>query len=163
MNRYAAIALGWLAYDKSTRVLMVDSGAVPPLVSLLSSGTDNGKIAGAFALGWLANEPDARGKIVSSGAIDPLVKLVSSETGEGRTTAAGALGWLANEQPGRGMIVAAGAIDASAPDTTMLCLQPTLLLATLCSRPLASVTDRHCFHCLSPTKRTTLKHACLAI
>lgn len=111
-KRYAAIALGWLAYDKVTRHLIVAAKAIPPLVDLLSSGTDNGKVAGAFALGWLANEVEARGQVVSSGAIDPLVKLVASETGDGRTTAAGALGWLANEQPGRGMIVAAGAIEA---------------------------------------------------
>ena len=78
------------------RTKIVELGALPLLVNLLQSGSDEAKENAAGALGSLARNSDNQTKIVEEGALPPLVNLLQSGSDEAKTNAAGALGNLAD-------------------------------------------------------------------
>ena len=73
----AADRLGDLAhYDAANRVLIVEAGAIPPLVELLRDGSADAKADAAWALRSLALNAANRVLIAEAGGIAPLVELL---------------------------------------------------------------------------------------
>jgi hypothetical protein len=92
---------------------VVAAGALPPLVELLRSGSDDGKGYAAGALGMLADgNVDIMPVIVAVGALPPLVVMLSSGSEDGsKLYAVRALGVLAGGNVGiAAAVVAAGGI-----------------------------------------------------
>jgi hypothetical protein len=76
--------LGHLASgNDASRADVVAAGALPPLVWLLSSGSDSGKAEVAEVLGILSGNNANNAAIVAAGALPPLVKLLSGVSDEG--------------------------------------------------------------------------------
>ena len=75
---------------RSNNTTIVEAGAIPPLVALLTDGTDEAK---EYASGAIRNLSNGTNKtaIVEAGANPPLVALLASGTDEAKGNAAAAL------------------------------------------------------------------------
>jgi hypothetical protein len=73
---FAAGAMALLARDAPTRTLIVDAGALPPLVALLCAGSAAGKANAAGAIAVLAQGAPSHTMIKGAGAL-PLVRLTA--------------------------------------------------------------------------------------
>ena len=83
---------------------------MPPLVALLTAGTDNAKEHAANALGNLANTEPLRADVASAGAASPLVALLTAGTDDAKRSAANTLGNLAVAESLRTDVASAGAV-----------------------------------------------------
>jgi hypothetical protein len=88
----------------------VEEGALPPLVVLLRSGTDDGKTNASAAISWLASDAPTLALLVSEGALPPLVALLQSGIEDAKATAASAIADIAQYAPTRSRILEAGAL-----------------------------------------------------
>ncbi len=131
-RRDAARALANLADSDNTCALIVDAGALGPLVNLLSDGSDDAKEqtaralaqlaspspSGTLALACLANSGKRSDKIINAGAVRPLVLLLNVGSMGAKQQAANALGKIAlSSERGSVQIVKAGALH---PMVTLL-------------------------------------------
>jgi HEAT repeat protein len=91
---------------------MVREGTIPPLVRLLSEGTEDAKEAAAGALWNLAFDDDNQREIATIGAIPMLVQLLEEPSSGTAVAAAGVLGKLGDSAQHCEVIVGAGAIPA---------------------------------------------------
>ncbi|KAG6958759.1 hypothetical protein JG688_00010372 [Phytophthora aleatoria] len=113
LKLWAAEALVTLASDSDANCVEITrEGAIPPLVTLLRSGTDMHKQEAAYALGNLAaNNPASRAKIAREGAIPPMVAFVKAVTDAQSQWAVYALGFLSlSNEENRVLIAQEGAI-----------------------------------------------------
>ena len=101
-----------LARVGSDRIAMaiVEAGALPLLVALVSDGSPEQKVRAARALMHLSNYTGALEAIADAGGIPPLVALVREGTESQKLAAAGALHGLARKGANRGAIAQAGGI-----------------------------------------------------
>jgi len=111
----AAKAAGVLANLASehddTCVDIAEAGAVGPLVALLGSESEDGKVHAARTLSGIAFHDDYVESIVEAGAIAPLLELLGSESQEAKEDAAKTLAFLAaGDSENAAAIVEAGAI-----------------------------------------------------
>ncbi|KAI9985815.1 hypothetical protein PInf_024588 [Phytophthora infestans] len=109
---WSAETLGTMASNNDDNcVAIAKEGAIPPLVTLLRSGTDMQKQEAAYALGNLAADNDEnRATISREGAIPPLVGFVKAVTDAQNQWAVYALGALSlNNEANRVAIAQEGA------------------------------------------------------
>ena len=101
-----------LARVGSDRIAMaiVEAGALPLLVALVSDGSPEQKVRAARALMHLSNYTGALEAIADAGGIPPLVALVREGTESQKLAAAGALHGLAREGANRRRIALSGGI-----------------------------------------------------
>ena len=101
-----------LARVGSDRIAMaiVEAGALPLLVALVSDGSPEQKVRAARALMHLSNYTVGVEAIADAGGIPPLVALVREGTESQKLAAAGALHGLARKGANRGAIAQAGGI-----------------------------------------------------
>ena len=110
----AVSALFNLSAAEANWTAIIEAGAIPPLVALLSgrpafAAADSAKAAGA--LSNLAEHAAGKAAVISAGAIPPLVALLGGEPESAAAErAAGALRKLAGCRLGRAAIIHAGAI-----------------------------------------------------
>ena len=110
----AVSALFNLSAAEANWTVIIEAGAIPPLVALLSgrpafAAADSAKAAGA--LSNLAEHAAGKAAVISAGAIPPLVALLGGEPESAAAErAAGALRKLAGCRLGRAAIIHAGAI-----------------------------------------------------
>lgn len=96
-------ALAWSSDDSDSSLqdaaclALLTAGAIPPLVTLLSSGKEEFKAGAAGVLWQLARVGASRSLIASLGAIPALVQLIRTGTVEGRANATGVLWHLAGQ------------------------------------------------------------------
>ncbi|KAJ8599391.1 hypothetical protein CTAYLR_007037 [Chrysophaeum taylorii] len=92
----AVICLCRLSADAYARELIIRANAFPPLVNIVSHGTEAGRHAAAALILNLALDEEHQGTIVKAGAIAPLCALVDTGKYDARCAAAGALKNLTN-------------------------------------------------------------------
>ena len=107
-QRLVALTFSNLAMTISNRDMIVEAGAIVPLVQLLGSGSVALQQPAARALAYLAEGRSARAKIIAAGAMRPLLQLLRSSNLAAQLTAAMAVRVFAFEEPDS--VVAAGAI-----------------------------------------------------
>ena len=76
LQEHAALTIARLATTEGNRQQLLKAGSVPPLVSLLQSGTQKGKAKAAAALWNLAVSTCCKASIAQAGAIPLLVRLL---------------------------------------------------------------------------------------
>ena len=69
------------ADGETFKLKIVQRGAVPPLIEMLSSADAQLKEMAAFALGRLAQNSDNQAGVVASGGLPPLLDLLESQQG----------------------------------------------------------------------------------
>ena len=90
---------------------IVASGALPPLVVMLETGSESAKGCAAHALGYLALSYHTKAPIVAAGVVPPLIALVKTGSESAKYHAAFALGVLAADNEDNAVVIAeAGAI-----------------------------------------------------
>ena len=96
--------------DKNPGVL-VQAGAVKPLVELLTSGNDGSQIYSASTLATIAaSKQEYQIKIIEAGAIAPLVTLLRMGSNKAQLFAAAAIAELSEQRAQQDPIVKAGAV-----------------------------------------------------
>ncbi|CAL1142550.1 unnamed protein product, partial [Cladocopium goreaui] len=107
----AAKILANLAVNDENKAAIAAAGGIPPLVALVTRGSDSAKKYAARALGNLASNNDQnKAAIAAAGGIPPLVALVTSGNDSAKEYAAAALGNLATNDQNKAAIAAAGGI-----------------------------------------------------
>ena len=106
----AAGALRNLAMNDQNKAAIAAAGGIPPLVALVTSGSDSAKAQAACALENLAPNDQNMAAIAAAGGIPPLVALVTSGSDSAKEHAAGALRNLAMNDQNMAAIAAAGGI-----------------------------------------------------
>ena len=86
-------------------------GGIPPLVALVTSGSDFAKQCAARALANLATNDQSKAAIAAAGGIPSLAALVTSGSDSAKGHAAHALGNLATDVQNKAAIAAAGGIS----------------------------------------------------
>ncbi|KAJ3417525.1 U3 small nucleolar RNA-associated protein 4 [Chytridiales sp. JEL 0842] len=91
VQRAAAAAIGNLAVDIQNQVLIVNSGALEPLVRLMQSNNPEVQCNAVGCITNLATNDENKAKIAGSGALIPLTKLAKSKDLRVQRNATGAL------------------------------------------------------------------------
>lgn len=106
----AVAAMVNLSLEKPNKVKIVRSGAVPPLIDVLKSGSMEAQEHAAGAIFSLALDDDNKTAIGVLGALPPLLHMLRSESERGRQDAALALYHLTLVQSNRSKLVKLGSI-----------------------------------------------------
>ena len=112
--------------ESAVRSALVEAGAVPALVALLSSSSERVLACTTLVLSDLAIAPESQASIVQAGAVPHLVKLLGSEADDVQLFAAACLGGLAYDCPSnKTAIAAASALEALKPllSSDLSCIQ----------------------------------------
>jgi hypothetical protein len=113
MQRQAAFELGMLAkHNVESRVTVANSGAIDPLVVLLSSADEKTQVYAVKALLNLSIDDNNKAEIAGAGAIEFLVTMLCAGTAEAMENAAATLVSLSVLDQNKGKIGASGAIAA---------------------------------------------------
>ena len=141
-QQHAACALWHLASQAENRTLIVDAGAIKPLISMLAAeDEESGKrtprspneLAALILVRLARGNADVSAEIAEKAGIVPLVRLLSQGTNGSKQMAASCLTELALVSRNRDMIANAGGIDA----TTRLLSSPTIGTPEVAARMLA--------------------------
>lgn len=144
--RLACLCLANVASCPTSRVRIVEEGALPPLVKFFKDDdNENDAIAKQYAamtIGNLAAEPENHEEIVQLGTIEPLVKLLDPEMVHSGVYCAFALANLSVNNEYRPLIVDEGAI-------------PRLIALACCKELSAQRQSLACLRgiCISPDNR----------
>ena len=91
--------------------VLVEAGAVPPLVELLSSGVEQVCFAAAAALSMLSHHPEAQRQAADAGAVGALVRLLANDDEVMQLSSLSALRTLGIQRTQRQAIRQAGGIQ----------------------------------------------------
>ncbi|CAN8277587.1 unnamed protein product [Cochlearia groenlandica] len=100
-----------LSINNNNKTLIVENGAIEPLVHVLKTGTlEEAKENSAVTLYSLSSKEETMRKISKAGAIEPLVELLGHGTLQGKKDAATTLCNLTTITENRGRVIEAGGV-----------------------------------------------------